>query len=196
MRKRALALIFAAFMALSVTSCGNSTSPQDSTGGEAAETQQEAAEPQTTNKPEDDAATESEYYFRDGVLVAEDVKIEITDYKVIPVGETGNEYGESPVIAFWYNTTNIAGEGITPIGAWISKFTAVQDNDPNLVNTLMVASLPDMNYLESQSQQIKVGGTVKNAIAYSLDDTTTPVILKADFAGLGETLGEQTFEIA
>ena len=40
MKKKTLALIFAAFMALSVTACGNSTDTQGSTGGDTAETQQ------------------------------------------------------------------------------------------------------------------------------------------------------------
>lgn len=40
MKKKTLALIFAAFMALSVTACGNNTDTQGSTGGDTAETQQ------------------------------------------------------------------------------------------------------------------------------------------------------------
>lgn len=142
-------------------------------------------------------APTSEYYFKDNVLVAEDVKIEITSWKVIPVGETGNEYGDKPVIAFWYNTTNLSGkDNINPSSAWIAMFTAVQDNDPNMVNELSVGSLPDSAYRETQMSTIKEGGTLDNAIAYELDDETTPVILKATKGILGEPLGEQTFDIA
>ena len=58
-------------------------------------------------------------------------------------------------------------------------FTAVQDNDPNMVNELNVGMLPDEQYLDSQMAQIKKDGTVSNAIAYELTDETTPVVLKA-----------------
>jgi hypothetical protein len=43
------------------------------------------------------------------VLTTEDLKIQITRSKVIRVGQKGNEYGEKPVIAFWYTTTNLSG---------------------------------------------------------------------------------------
>ena len=135
-------------------------------------------------------------YFSNNELVTEDVKIVITDYKIIQPGETGNEYSDKPVIAFWYDTTNLSGkEGTNPTTAWMLYFEAIQDNDPNLVNTLNVASLPDSSFMDSQLQDIKKDGTVSNAVAYELDDTTTPVTLKASVFGF-EDLGEQTFEIA
>ena len=40
------------------------------------------------------------YTFKDGKVSMEDIDIKITKYKVISVGEKGNEYGENPVIAF------------------------------------------------------------------------------------------------
>lgn len=139
---------------------------------------------------------QSEYFFKDGVLVSEDVKIEITDYRVLPVGEKGNEYGEKPVIAFWYKTTNLTGnENVDPTSAWIVMFTAIQDNDPNAINELNIGMLPDDTYADSQLETIKKDGTVENAVAYELDDTTTPVTLRAFRGILGEELGEQTFEI-
>ena len=133
--------------------------------------------------------------FSDNVIVTKDYTIEILDYKVIQVGEKGNEYGNSPVIAFWYNTTNTSGKEIDPMSAWIYIMTAVQDNDPNLVNKLNVASLPDSRFLDSQMAKIKAGGTVENAVAYELSDTETPVELTALESMFGSELGTQTFEI-
>lgn len=133
--------------------------------------------------PENADAPEST--FVDGVLTLTDVKIEITDYRVIPVGEVGNEYGSAPVLAIWYNTTNLgtADREITP-SEFIYNFEAFQDNDPNRENTLDIGALPDQAFLESQISAIKPGGTVANAVAYHLDDTTTPVELVAGrFAG-------------
>ena len=113
MRKRALTIVFAAFMALSLTACGGA--PAD-TAENATQTEQPSDEAQEPA----DTEPESEYYFKDNVLVSEDVRIEIKDWKVIPVGDTGNEYGEKPVIAFWYDTTNLSGnENVTPSTAWI-----------------------------------------------------------------------------
>lgn len=56
MRKRALAMIFAAFMALSLAACNSDTSASDTpaTGGETAETQQE-----TTEEPTEPETTDS-----------------------------------------------------------------------------------------------------------------------------------------
>lgn len=134
--------------------------------------------------------------FSDGVLTTEGYTITITDYKVIQPGETGNEYGDVPVIAFWYDTTNTGSESdINASSAWIMAFDAIQDNDPNVVNTLNMGLLPDSQFLDSQTQTIKEGGTVSNAIAYELDDTTTPVTLVASDIMDGE-YGRQDFAIA
>lgn len=134
--------------------------------------------------------------FADGVLTTDGYTITITDYRVLQPGETGNEYGEKPVIAFWYDTTNVSDtDGLNPMTAWIMAFEAVQDNDPNAVNTLNVASLPDQQFLDSQMQDIKVGGTVSNAVAYELDDTTTPVTLTAKDI-MGTEYGSQEFAVA
>lgn len=133
--------------------------------------------------------------FADGVLTTDGYTITITDYKVIQPGETGNEYGDVPVIAFWYDTTNTGSDSdINASSAWIMVFDAIQDNDPNVVNTLNMGLLPDSQFLDSQTQTIKEGGTVSNAIAYELDDTTTPVTLVASDMMDGE-YGRQDFSI-
>lgn len=195
MTKRVLAILMAAMMICMLAACGGDT--QDAASDPAPASSPVVSEPAasepTQSEPE---ASESEYYFADNVLLTEDFKIEITDYKVIQPGEVGNEYGEKPIIAFWYNTTNISGEETDPMTAWIFSFTAVQDNDPNMINELEVGMHPDDTLLDNQMATIKQGGTIANAMAYELDDLTTPITLTAsvDF-GFSE-LGTQTFEIA
>ncbi len=184
----------------SVSSSSNPTNSQSVSAppakAEDASSQEQGSEEPVSSKPEETSAA-SDYYFADNVLVSEDVRIEITDWKVIPAGETGNEYGDAPVIAFWYSTTNLTGkESVSPMTSWIAMFTAIQDNNPNLVNKLNVASLPDQAFLETQMATIKKGGTVDCAVAYTLSDTTTPVTLNATRGLLGEDLGKQTFNIA
>jgi len=142
--------------------------------------------------PADSTSTESS--FTDNVLTTPDFTIKITSYRVIPVGETGNEYGSTPVIAFWYDISNLTGADIDPM-EWLFVITAVQDNDPNAVNELAVGMLPDSAFNESQTQTIKKGGTVSNAVAYNLDDETTPVeLIASDGLGMNE-IGRITFTL-
>jgi len=151
-----------------------------------------AGGPSTSASAEADGAEAS---FKDGVLTTPKYKIEITSHRVIAVGQPGNEYGTKPVIAIVYKTTNLTSTATDPITAWIGSFTATQDNDPNAVNTLDVGALPDEQYLDSQTQQIKEGGTVENAIAYELDDTTTAVELSAKDDLFGDDLGAVTYQL-
>lgn len=187
--KRIAVLLIVLSLAVLLTACGSTTEAPAPAPEDTAET---AAEP-----AEAAAETEGENVFADGVLTTDDVRFEITDWKVIPVGEKGNEYGDKPVIAFWYNVTNITGaQQVTPMASWIAMFQAYQDTDPNQVNELDVGMLPDEAFLTSQMEEIKPGGTAPCAVAYELDSDTVPVVLKAGALFGGSGYGEQTFDIA
>lgn len=130
--------------------------------------------------------------FKSGVLTTPELKISITDHKIIQPGAAGNEYGKKPVIAFWYKITNLTGQKVSPM-TFIMDITAYQDNDPNRENKLNVAGLPDNRFLQTQSENIKKGGTVESAVAYELDDLKTPVDLVAS-VNLGlDTIGKVTY---
>ena len=191
-RQSILSNVNSAFSQFTTSSDGSTSSKQAATS--AASNVDSATV--SSDQSSENSKADKKYYFADNVLIAEDVKIEITDWRVIPVGETGNEYGDVPVIAFWYSTTNLSGKELDPSSAWIAMFTAVQDNNPDMINELQVASLPDAAFRDTQSATIKKGGTVDCAWAYELDDTTTPVVLKGRKGIFGEELGEQTFNIA
>lgn len=206
MLKRRMLAAFAVTASLVLVACGSGSTPEDETVVVESYTSTQVFTGQGTTGSSESSSTsasepqsesgESDTYFANNELVTEDVKIVITDYKVIQPGEEGNEYGDAPVIAFWYDTTNLSSETTNATTAWMFAFKAIQDNDPNVVNTLDVAALPDQAFLKTQLQDIKEGGTVSNAVAYTLDDTTTPVKLVAsDMLGITE-LGEQVFEIA
>jgi hypothetical protein len=154
-----------------------------------------AAAPDSTvsvEAPATETATESS--FTDNVLSTPKSTITITDVRTIAVGEPGNEYGDVPVIAFWYDITNLSDEAISPM-EWIYMMSAYQDNDPNIENELGVGSLPDPQFRDTQLADIKPGGTLANAVAYELSDTTTPVKLVAsDDLGMSE-IGSMTFEL-
>lgn len=193
MKKKYFALSLAAALCITATACGagsgsgTSSSAPSSPASSAAST---SSAPSSAPSDTSDGPS-----FADNVLTMDDYTITITDYKMIRPGEEGNKYGDQPVIAFWYDTTNISHDKLSPSTAWILVFEAIQDNDPNLVNTLSMGLLPDDRFLESQTQDIKVGGTVSNAVAYKLDDDTTPVTLVAENV-LGGEYGRQEFSLA
>ena len=168
------------------------STPDMSTQSITTESVNEVVESEPNEKETEEVA---EYYFKDNEIVVKDYTIKITDWKVIPVGEEGNEYGKNPVIAFWYDTTNTSGGDVDPSTAWIFIMKAVQDNDPNSINELEVASLPDAKFRDSQLEKIKQGGTVSNAVAYELTDEETPVELTAKSSMIGDPIGSMTFEI-
>ena len=151
---------------------------------------EEKKENPVTNETEKDKVNSTsrtgEYTFKDGKVSMEDIDLKITKYKVIPVGEEGNEYGDAPVIAFWYETTNKTEKDISPMTAWFASFPEgpIQDNDKNKVNKLQVALHPDKTLVNDQMSKIKKDGTVSGAIAYKLTDLTTPVKLTA-YKGIG-----------
>ena len=178
-----LAAAACAGLVLSLAACGGPS------GGTS--TDDDARAPSEARETEVQTSDSS---FENGVLTTPDLVIEITGHRVISPGDVGNEYGDKPVIGFWYNITNVSGEDITPLD-WIYTFEAVQDNNPDAVNVLEIGSLPDDRFLDTQMESIKQGGTVENAVAYELDDLTTPVELIATDGLADDEIGRQTFAL-
>jgi hypothetical protein len=187
MKKRSLTAIIstASTLAFVLGACGSDNS--DTSGGSSSQ----AVSPSTDNGAVSSSSGSTS--FANGVLSTEDVKVQITRYKVIPVGQKGNEYGDKPVIAFWYKTTNVSGARVDPTLAWILTFEAYQD--ANAENKLTVAAPPDDTLKYNQAKSIDRGRTVENAIAYQLDDLTTPVDLVAT-EGLGTVIGTTQYEVS
>lgn len=200
MKKVILGLLFTS---LFLGACGNkpnsdsssSSSTQQEITEKSSETKATSSKVETTS---DFVATASEATFDGTMLKGNSYSIKITDYKVIQPGEAGNDYGEKPVIAFWFDTlVNPDYDNSAPISpntAWILNFKAIQDNDPNKVNKLTIASLPDDKYLQDQSAEIKPGGSISSAVAYELTDTETPVTLTAE-SMMGDNFGSADFPV-
>ncbi|OKO50847.1 DUF5067 domain-containing protein [Bacillus toyonensis] len=183
------ALILTSALALSIIAgCSN----QDEGTKNGSNSANKEATTKSTNEKKE---TNNKFSFKDNEAKLNDLKIKITETKVIQVGEKGNEYGKKPVFAIWYETTNLSDKEINPTTGWMAVFKAVQDNNPNSVNTLEIGGLPDDQFLDSQLETIKKDGTVKNAVAYELDDLETPVKLIATQGISGDKLGEQIFNI-
>lgn len=184
-------------LAVLLSGCGGpatgSASSATVSSSESSEASSNASDSSDANSSTSDS-NDSGSSFEDGTLVTPDMKIVIIDHKTIAVGEKGNEYGEKPVIAFWYKITNLSDKDVTPLD-FITTFTAYQDNNPNAENQLEVGSLPDDRFLDSQMENVKKGGTVENAMAYELDDETTPVDLVAsNDLGMSE-LGKASYTL-
>lgn len=199
--KKTFVLSLVVLSSIVLASCGNSASKEDSTKQET-KTSQSSTSKSTEEKMDETSGdfvkTAKDTTFDGKMLKGNSYSVKITDTKVIQPGEAGNEYGDKPVIAFWYDT-NVSPDykddhAINPNTSWIMNFKAVQDNDPNKVNELQVASLPDPQYLESQIAEIKPGGTVSNATAYELTDTETPVTLIAKSI-IGTEYGKADFPV-
>ena len=183
----------ASALTLLLSGCGGSTANSGETSTSTTPTTAESTDAAASEAPASEAPA-SDTSFVDGVLTTPEMKIVITDNKVIQPGKKGNEYGEKPVMAFWYEITNLSGGDVSPMN-WIYVFTAYQDNNPNAENELNVGSLPDDAFLDSQTETIKKGGTVENAVAYELDDLKTPVELVAsDDLGMTE-IGRETYPV-
>ena len=153
---------------------------------------------ETNNGKVNSTSRDGEYTFKDGKVIMRDIDLRITKYKIIPVGAEGNEYGDSPVIAFWYDTTNKSDKDtISPSVAWLAAFPngTVQDIEKNKLNRLQVAMHPDKKLLKDQNAIIKKGGTVSGAVAYKLADLSAPVKLTAYKGVDGIELGSQEFAV-
>ncbi|MDB1686275.1 DUF5067 domain-containing protein [Enterococcus durans] len=183
-----------------LSACGDDSKANSTTSNTTTHQTQESSktESSTTEQTGDFVAKASDASFDGTMLKGNSYSIKITNHKVIQPGEEGNNYGDKPVIAFWFDTLvnpdydNSAP--ISPNNAWIMNFEAVQDNDPNKVNKLQVASLPDEKYLQDQSAEIKPGGSISSAVAYTLTDSETPVTLTAK-SMLGDEFGKADFPV-
>jgi Domain of unknown function (DUF5067) len=190
MKKPLISLICtASALALLLCACGNESSSSSTKDGGSVQTFSPAEGNGADDSPDVHAPT-----FKNGVLTTPDMRIRILRYKVIKPRQKGNEYGSKPVIAFWYKTTNLSSKQLDPLTGYIVAFKAVQDNNPNAENDLEVGSAPDNRFLESQSENIKKGGTVENAVAYELDDLTTPVQLVAS-EGFDQVVGKAVYKL-
>ena len=183
-----------------LSACGDDSKANSATSNTTHQTQESSKNESstTTEQTGDFVAKASDASFDGTMLKGNSYSIKITNHKVIQPGEEGNNYGDKPVIAFWFDTLvnpdydNSAP--ISPNNAWIMNFEAVQDNDPNKVNKLQVASLPDEKYLQDQSAEIKPGGSISSAVAYTLTDSETPVTLTAK-SMLGDEFGKADFPV-
>ena len=147
-----------------------------------------------------DSATQNEasaatkkYYFKNNVAKLDDVKVKITKKKIIKPGQKGNEYGDKPIIAFWYTTTNLSNKDISPLSAWIAIFSASQSTT-NYTAKLNLGGAPSDAHSTSQFYDIKKGKSLKSSVSYELV-SNKPVPLKAHKGIGGKYLGKKVYKV-
>jgi len=135
-------------------------------------------------------------YFKDDTLKIEMATLKILGTEVLPAVE--NLFREKPQLAITYEVTNDSKEPISASTVWIACMGLTQEGS-DTINKLNVGMTPQdekfAEYTEHQLDDIKPGGTAKAIISYDLDDTETPVILKANQGMAGKELGEKTINL-
>lgn len=200
--KRLVTLGIISLSAIVLVSCSNSKIDKTTKSSSTSSTKITKNSTTTSSSTASDNSSDvfvknaSDAVFTDNVLKGNSYSIKITDYKIIQPEQEGND-SDKPIIVFFFDTLLASdydnSTPITPSTAWILNFKAVQDNDSNKVNTLENAIYSDEELEKNSYAEIKPGGTVKSAEAYTLSDTTTPVKLIAET--IDHAMGEQTYKI-
>ncbi len=131
--------------------------------------------------------------FKDNEIIGAFYSIKITDSKVIKPGDKGNENGEKPVIAFWYDVTNTSGIEISPQEAWEAAVTLAQDK------ALSETAIPDESLVGTEFEKVPAGETASSAVAYELEDDGTVTLTAKSIKDTSTTpeteiLGTQEYE--
>lgn len=185
MKKRIVAVILCCLMCLTLVACGSSS--KEKSKEKSTETHKVKTSKKNTKK--------FKPYFKNNVAENADIKIEITSVRVLGPGEEGNQYDDTPSIAFWYTATNKSNKEYNANFAWSYTFYATQDNNPNRVNELNTSFCPDESLSEIEYDTIKKGGSVQGACAYPLSDSTTPVTLIAKLSWEKREIGRINYSI-
>jgi hypothetical protein len=139
---------------------------------------------------------ESGVYFKDDTLKIDMATVKILSTEVLPADTS--LYRDKPQLALTYEVTNDSDEPLSASTVWIACMELTQEGE-NTINKLTVGMTPQderfSEYTEHQMDDIKPGGTVKAIISYDLDDTDTPVVLKATQGMAGKELGEKTINL-
>ncbi len=129
-------------------------------------------------------------YFEDDVIETSEAKIKLTGYDFLPAAPKKGQPSDLFIIT--YNFTNTSDTEQRPTVVFPAN-TVFSQNDEMLLPGITL----NHKYSEGLANillNVKPGETVKCAGAYSLKDTTSPVLLTVNDGILGEELGKKTYE--
>lgn len=146
--------------------------------------------PITQNEPTLAQAT-SKYYFKNNVAKIKDVKVKITKVDFYTKEQALELDNFNPCIVFYYTTTNLTGnKAVTPIAAWDAIFKVQQGK-----SEIWYGGNPSNTYAKTMFKTIKKGKSVKNAVIFTMDDATTPIVLRAYNGTVFDYLGKKTYKV-
>ncbi|EAE0774335.1 DUF5067 domain-containing protein [Listeria monocytogenes] len=138
----------------------------------------------------------SDVYFDGETMKIDKATVKIISSEVLAPDDS--VYRDNNQLAFVYEVTNDSEEPLDGSMAWIACMEVYQETE-NTVGKLNVGMTPQdekfAEYRGDEFDELKPGGTKKYVIAYDLNDTTTPVVLKATQGVAGKELGEKTFNL-
>lgn len=108
-------------------------------------------------------------------IVAGDSTFKIDNIEIIPSTESEN-YSGKDLLGITYTVT--LDENAQPDNAevtWMRKVEVIQDNNPDIVNSLMFGFYFMEEFADAQIQNIKPGGSNQYMISYELSDFVTPI---------------------
>lgn len=153
--------------------------------------QEKKAESTSTSQKKSEVA-----YFKDDTLKIDMATLKILSTEVLAAD--ANLLREKPQLAIIYEVTNDSNEPISASTIWIACMGLTQEAT-DTINKLTVAMTPQdekfLEYTEHQLDDIKPKDTAKAIISYDLDNTETPIILKANQGMAGKELGVKTIHL-
>lgn len=171
---------------VTLAACGNNN--ERSSDSSKATTETTISTPATEEK--------ADVYFDGETMKIDKATVKIISSEVLAPDDS--VYRDNNQIAFVYEVTNDSEEPLDGSMAWIACMEAYQETE-NTVGKLQVGMTPQdekfAEYRGDEFDELKPGGAKKYVIAYDLNDTTTPVVLKATQGVAGEALGEKTFNL-
>ncbi|MGX7148520.1 DUF5067 domain-containing protein [Enterococcus ureasiticus] len=179
--KKLLSLGVLTLCSVTLVACGSNNKSTD----------EKKAETNSTSQKKSDGV-----YFKDDTLKIDMATLKLLSTEVLPADE--NLLREKPQLAITYEVTNDSKEPISASTVWIACMGLTQEGK-DTINKLTVGMTPQdekfAEYTEHQLDDIKPGGTAKAIISYDLEDTETPVVLKANQGMAGKELGEKTINL-
>lgn len=165
-------VLLLALIGVGAGSSEDGTSPTPSTTAKPTTT----ATKTTAAQPAPSTSEKPSGKFENNIFDSHEYRFEITKVNVVPAGGRENLFGSKPVIVFTYEFTNKRAREIDTITAWLTTFSAKQE-DENVRHDLRTA----LFYTDDLADQITVkpGGKVTAQFAYELNDEDLPVALSA-----------------
>lgn len=108
-------------------------------------------------------------------IVAGDSTFKIDNIEIIPSSDPEN-YSENDLLGITYTVT--LDQDAQPDNAeiiWMRKVEIIQDNNPNIINSLMYGFYFVEEFADAQIQNIKPGGSNQYMMVYELSDFVTPL---------------------